>query len=108
LDESGRRLESPPRDWGLSAAFRDMNGDGFPDLYVCNDYWTPDRLWLNNGKGVFRAADRLALRHTSENSMGIDFADIDRDGRIDFIVLDMLSRSSSMRKRQLRAQTQLA
>ena len=35
--------------------FRDLNGDGLPDLYVCNDYFTPDRIWLNQGKGVFRA-----------------------------------------------------
>src|SRR6266404_4035675 len=108
LDDSGHPLAAAPLDWGLSAAFRDIDGDGAPDLYVCNDYWTPDRLWLNDGKGVLRAAPRLALRHTSENSMGVDFADIDRDRHMDFIVLDMLSRNSSLRKTQLRAQTELS
>ncbi len=105
LDESGKPLTKPPLDWGLSAAFHDLNGDGYPDLYVCNDYWTPDRLWLNNGDGTFRAAPATALRHTSENSMGVDFADVDLDGHVDFLVLDMLSRDHRRRCRQALAQT---
>lgn len=104
-DEAGKPLGAPPADWGLTAAFRDLNGDGFPDLYVCNDYWTPDRIWINDGRGQFQAISRLALRHSSENSMGVDFADIDRDGRVDFIVLDMLNASARGRKRQALAQT---
>jgi len=92
LDEDGKPLSEPPYDWGLSVMFRDINGDGLPDLYVCNDFQTPDRLWINQGHGVFRAAPRLALRHTSRFSMGLDFADINRDGLDDFLVVDMLSR----------------
>jgi hypothetical protein len=91
-DVAGIPLTRAPLDWGLSAAFRDLNDDGFPDLYVCNDYWTPDRIWINNGKGEFHALDAAAIRHTSASSMGIDFADIDRDGRVDFFVADMLAR----------------
>ena len=102
-NEDGGPLTGPPLDWGLSAAFHDLNGDGFPDLYVCNDFWTPDRIWLNDGKGRFRAASRLALRNTSASSMGVDFADIDRDGRVDFFVVDMLSRDLAMRKQIGRA-----
>src|SRR5262249_15357464 len=94
----------PPLDWGLTASFRDLNDDGFPDLYVCNDFWTPDRIWLNDGKGRFRAAPRLALRNMSASSMGVDFADIDRDGRLDFFVVDMLSRDLRLRHRQKPAQ----
>ena len=107
LDESGKTLAAQPRDWGLTATFRDMNGDGFPDLYVCNDYWTPDRIWINDGTGGFRAIARPAVRHGSENSMGVDFADIDRDGHVDFLVLDMLSRNPALRKRQVLAQTKM-
>ena len=97
LDENGKPLAEPPRDWGLTAAFRDLNGDGAPDIYVCNDYWTPDRIWINDGKGHFRAAPSLALRHTSASSMGMDFADLDRDGRMDFYVMDMLGRIGAAR-----------
>jgi hypothetical protein len=91
LDEHGNALQHAPFDWGLTAAFRDINGDGFPDLYVCNDYWTPDRIWINDGAGHFRAMSTAAIRHTSASSMGVDFADIDRDGHLDIFVLDMLS-----------------
>jgi hypothetical protein len=108
LDEEKKPLKAPPVDWGLSASFYDVNGDGAPDLYVCNDYWTPDRLWLNDGHGNFCASVRFALRHTSENSMGVDFADVDRDGKVDFLVLDMLSRNPALRKTQSRAQTKMA
>jgi hypothetical protein len=93
LDENGRPLAAAPMDLGLSVMFRDINGDGFPDIYVCNDTFTPDRCWLNDGHGHFRALNHLWLRSTSYYSMGVDFADIDRDGYDDFLVLDMLSRA---------------
>lgn len=105
LDEQGNVLTEPPPDWGLTAAFRDVNGDGAPDLYVCNDYWTPDRFWLNDGRGRFRAADPYVLRKLSASSMGVDFADVDRDGDLDFFVVDMLSRDPRVRRRQLLPQT---
>ena len=101
LDEDGLPLSDPPYDWGLSVAFRDLNGDGAPDIYVCNDFDSPDRIWINNGSGNFKAISKLSLRATSRFSMGIDFADINRDGWDDFIVLDMLSRSHSKRQVQV-------
>src|SRR6266571_2372228 len=101
LDEDGSPLKKPPRDWGLSVMFRDINGDGAPDIYVCNDFFTPDRIWINNGKGKFRAIERLALRNMSSFSMGIDFADINRDGYDDFLVLDMLDRRHPRRMMQI-------
>jgi len=104
LDASGDRLSEPPMDWGLSATFRDLNGDGAPDLYVCNDYWTPDRCWINDGHGRFRALSEGAIRKTPASSMGADFADVDRDGRLDGFFVDMLSRFPAMRKRQGLAQ----
>jgi hypothetical protein len=93
LDESGAPLKEPLYDWGLSVMVRDINQDGMPDIYVCNDFDSPDRIWLNQGHGKFQAAPRLALRKTSFFSMGIDFADINRDGLDDFILLDMASRN---------------
>ena len=89
-DLAGKKLLVAPLDWGLSAMFRDMNGDGAPDLYVCNDFRSPDRIWINDGRGRFRAVDPLAVRQTSLSSMGVDFADLNRDGFDDFIVVDML------------------
>jgi hypothetical protein len=103
-DEQGRPLTEAPKDWALSATFRDINNDGAPDLYVCNDFWTPDRFWINDGKGRFRAMDMLAWRNMCASSMGVDFADVDRDGDLDFFVVDMLSRDPRLRKRQKLAQ----
>src|SRR5688572_21236884 len=80
--------------------FRDMNGDLAPDIYVCNDLFPPDRIWVNDGRGKFRAMSNLAVRNTCRFSMGIDFADVDRDGHEDFFVVDMLSRNHLNRKVQ--------
>ena len=104
-DAEGKSLTRAPMDWGLSAAFRDLNNDGAPDLYVCNDYWTPDRIWINDGKGGFAALPASAVRHTSASSMGIDFADINRDGSVDFFVVDMLARTPRGRLQQMPAYT---
>ncbi|HEY6226387.1 MAG TPA: VCBS repeat-containing protein, partial [Verrucomicrobiae bacterium] len=104
LNADGKPLTEPPRDWGLTATFRDVNGDGSPDLYVCNDYWTPDRFWINDGKGHFRAAAPFTLRKTPFSSMGIDFADVNHDGIVDFFCVEMLAREPSVRKRQMFAE----
>ena len=79
-------------DWGLSVMMRDFNGDGAPDIYVCNDFATPDRFWINDGKGRFKAAPITALRQTSLSTMAIDVADINRDGFDDIFTADMFSR----------------
>ncbi len=79
------------RDWGLAVAFRDLNGDRAPDIYVCNDSSSPDRFWINDGRGNFKAASNYALRHTSRSSMGIDFSDINNDGNDDMFIVDMLA-----------------
>ncbi len=101
LEEDGQPLKEPPRDWGLSARFHDLNGDGAPDLYVCNDFFTPDRIWINDGTGRFRALPRDAMPTTSNSSMGVDCADIDRDGDVDLLVIDMLSPDHRKRHVQL-------
>lgn len=92
LDEKGEALTEPPTDWGLSVLFRDLNGDGLPDLYVCNDFvhW-PDRIWYNAGGKRFQAPPRTTFRNTSLSSMAADVADINRDGLMDLFVADMLS-----------------
>lgn len=91
-DEHGRPLTQEPLDWGLSVMMRDFNGDGAPDIYVCNDFATPDRFWINDTRGGWRAAPASALRQTSLSTMAVDVADINRDGHDDFFTADMLSR----------------
>ena len=98
LDEEGQSLRQPPYDWSLSAMFRDLNGDGWPDLYVCSDMDSPDRIWINQRDGRFRALSRLAVRKSSWFSMGVDFGDLNRDGLDDFFVTDMLSRDHRLRQ----------
>ncbi len=97
-DEQGVPLVSPLYDWGLSVMIRDLNGDGLPDIYVCNDLNSPDRIWLNQGRGQFRALPRTAIRKTSWFSMGVDLGDLNRDGIDDIIVTDMLSRDPVRRQ----------
>ena len=101
MDEGGIALKEIPRDWGLAAMFRDLNQDGYPDLYVCNDFDTPDRIWINTGDGRFKSLPSDAIRQTSWFAMGIDMADVDRDGDDDILVLDMLARSHATRMNQL-------
>jgi hypothetical protein len=101
LDEQGQPLARPPHDWGLSVRFGDFTGDGAPDIYLCNDLEPPDRIWVNDGHGKFRALPRLALRHTSAFSMGVDFGDLDRDGDVDLVTVDMISREPRNRKLQI-------
>jgi hypothetical protein len=100
LDEKGQPM-AIPYDWGLSAMFHDLTGDGAPELYVCNDFQSPDRLWINDGHGRFHAAAISTLRQTCLFSMGVDFADVDRDGHDDFFVADMLSREHERRQVQV-------
>jgi enediyne biosynthesis protein E4 len=100
LDESGKPLAVPPLDFSLSARFRDLDGDQIPDLYVCVDLFPPDRIWINDGHGRFHACSNLAIRHTCRFAMGMDFADINRDGWDDFFQVDMYSRQHTRRKVQ--------
>jgi len=107
LSEDGTPLREEPEFFSLVASFRDLDGDGDPDLYVCNDFEDPDELWINDGRGTFRAAPGPTLRNTSNSSMAVDFADVDLDGDVDFFVADMLSRDPVRRKTQSPTHTPL-
>jgi enediyne biosynthesis protein E4 len=101
FDEDGEPITEPLKDWGLHAKIYDINQNGLQDIYVANDFESPDRIWLNQGDGTFRALPRLAKRKSSLSSMAVDFSDINRNGLTDFFVIEMLSRSHTLRHRQM-------
>lgn len=76
-------------DFGNAAVWWDYDHDGWPDLYVANDYFGPDRLHRNNGNGTFTDVAHAAFPSTPWTSMGADVADFNNDGRFDLIASDM-------------------
>ena len=86
----------PYRDQGLCVAFRDLNGDMAPEIVVAND-GHPDRFFVNDGQGLFQTYSPHQIRHLSYNSMGLDFADINRDSVDDLFVVEMLATGRVMK-----------
>ncbi|MEZ4884311.1 MAG: VCBS repeat-containing protein [Chitinophagales bacterium] len=76
---------------GLGIGISDLNNDGWADIYLCNDFSERDFLYINNQNGTFSEVAREALNHTSNYAMGNDIADINNDGWLDIISLDMVS-----------------
>jgi len=76
--------------FGLGVAVADFNGDHWPDIYVCNDYYEKDYFYINQKDGTFRECMEEYFRYISLSSMGCDAADINNDGHIDLFTLDML------------------
>jgi len=87
------------RAFGLSVLTADFNDDGYPDVYVGNDFIMPDFLYINNKNGTFTDQAEAYFRHTSNHSMGADFADLNNDGLQDMVVLDMLAEEWPRRRR---------
>ncbi len=72
-----------------SATWWDYDGDGWPDLYVANDFTPPDNLYRNNRDGTFTDVIDQVVPHMPYSAMGSDSGDVDNDGRIDFLAADM-------------------
>ncbi len=81
-----------------SATASDLNGDGWTDIWVANDYWVRDFIYINNGDGTFTDRTFELTRHISFSSMGLDAGDINNDGLPDVIVLDMVAEDNFRRK----------
>ncbi len=77
--------------FGLGVSIGDLNQDGWPDIYVANDYIEQDYLYYNNGDGTFTESMKFSLGHTSNFSMGTDIADFNNDGLLDVMTLDMVA-----------------
>jgi hypothetical protein len=75
---------------GLGVAIGDLNRDGWPDIYVSNDFFERDYLYINQRDGTFTEVLDRQMPYISYSSMGLDVADINNDGWLDVYVLDML------------------
>ena len=87
-EEAG--IKSTVLGYGLGIVVSDINLDGWPDLYIGNDFHENDYLYINQQDGTFRDESTQQLDHTSRFSMGVDAADINQDGFPEIISLDML------------------
>jgi hypothetical protein len=84
--------------YGLGIAVSDIDRDGWPDVYVANDFLTNDLVWINNRDGTFTNQAARYLRHQSFNAMGVDVADYNNDALVDIAVVDMLPPDNFRRK----------
>jgi enediyne biosynthesis protein E4 len=84
--------------YGLGAGISDINSDGWPDIYLANDYNVPDYMYINNKNGTFTDKLQSSMGHTSKSSMGNNVADINNDGLPDIYVLDMLPEDNRRQK----------
>jgi hypothetical protein len=95
--EAGITIEG----FGLGVGISDINQDGYPDIYVSNDFISNDILYINQGNGTFKNEIETAIKHQSHNGMGNDIADINNDGFTDILVMDMLPITNGKKKTML-------
>jgi hypothetical protein len=91
-------ISSSSLSYGLGVSVADINGDGWPDIYIGNDYTMPDYLYINQKNGKFKDEIQSMLDHVSHFSMGNDIADFNNDGLLDIFTLDMLPEDNLRQK----------
>ena len=94
-------LEEEEFGYGLGIAVSDYNNDGYPDIYVSNDFYQHEYFYLNQGNGTFKQRIHESMKHTSFFSMGCDMADYDNDGLIDIMTVDMVAEDNLRQKNQM-------
>ena len=87
--------------YGLGIVIADINLDGYPDIYIGNDFHEDDYLYINQRNGTFTQESEARLMHTSQFSMGVDVADINNDAYPEIISVDMLPSDPYILKRSL-------
>lgn len=86
----GSGIYSSVLGYGLGVVVSDINLDGWPDIFVGNDFHENDYLYINKGDGTFEEKLQESMSHTSRYTMGVDFADFNNDAYPDLIAMDML------------------
>lgn len=84
--------------FGLGITIGDVNEDNWPDIYISNDFYERDYLYINQRNGTFKESLEESMNHISLSSMGADIADINNDGLLDIFVTDMLPRDDKRLK----------
>lgn len=87
--------------YGLGVVVSDINNDGYPDMYIGNDFHENDYLYINQRNGTFKDDVTSQIKHTSMFSMGVDAADINNDAKPEIISVDMLPYDPKIYKRSL-------
>jgi len=87
--------------FALGLALGDVNKDGYPDIYVSNDYIYNDQLYINQGDGTFKNEIDTYLSYQTKSSMGNDMADINNDGNPEIFTLDMMPESYARKKQTI-------
>ncbi len=91
-------IKGNPIGFGLGISTADVNGDGWMDIYISNDYIENDYLYLNNGDGTFTDQIAEATNHVSYFSMGNDIGDVNNDLWPDIVTMDMLPEDNKRQK----------
>lgn len=99
FDDVTRKSGIKSSGYGLAVSVSDFNMDGWPDVYVSNDYAQGDYMWINNQDGTFHNEALDRLKHTAHNSMGVDIGDINNDGYMDMFACDMAFETRERSKR---------
>jgi hypothetical protein len=91
-------IYSSPIGFGLGIAISDFNKDGWPDIYVANDYFEKDYLYINNRNGTFTESIDSTMSEISLGAMGVDAADMNHDGFPEIFVTEMLPEKNARLK----------